>query len=168
MLLLSLLLFHSYQLWGTRNFDRVFDLKGSLRNRAVGTSSSVQLDEDVMCSDSFPMAFDPPNHNIFKHALSNDAQFLSELKVVDYSLLVGIDDKTNTVVVGIIDYLRRYDTLEKIEQYSKEFIDRWTGAKDASRNLPTIIPPEHYARRFTEAMDTYFVALLPAVGPVSK
>jgi len=34
--------------------------------------------------------------------VTNDSQFLSDLNVIDYSLLVGIDETTQELVVGIV------------------------------------------------------------------
>ena len=37
----------------------------------------------------------------------NDTLFLSIVNVVDYSILVGFDEDSHEIVVGIIDYLRQ-------------------------------------------------------------
>jgi 1-phosphatidylinositol-3-phosphate 5-kinase len=37
----------------------------------------------------------------------NDTLFLSIINVVDYSILVGMDEQRNELVVGIIDYMRQ-------------------------------------------------------------
>ncbi|RYH31548.1 hypothetical protein EON65_02430 [archaeon] len=51
----------------------------------------------------------------FHKAVQNDTLFLSIVNVVDYSILVGFDDKTHEVTVGIIDYLRQVN--EEFVQY---------------------------------------------------
>lgn len=43
----------------------------------------------------------------FHKAVYNDTKFLSAVKVVDYSILVGFDENKFEVVVGIIDFLRQ-------------------------------------------------------------
>jgi hypothetical protein len=43
----------------------------------------------------------------FHKAVQNDTLFLSIVNVVDYSILVGFDENTHEVVVGIIDYMRQ-------------------------------------------------------------
>ena len=43
----------------------------------------------------------------FHKAVQNDTLFLSIINVVDYSILVGIDETKHEVVVGIIDYMRQ-------------------------------------------------------------
>lgn len=39
---------------------------------------------------------------IIEQALHNDAKFLSECNIMDYSLLVGIDDEKKEMIVGIV------------------------------------------------------------------
>lgn len=43
----------------------------------------------------------------FSKAVSNDTFFLSIISVVDYSILVGFDEDSHEIVVGIIDYMRQ-------------------------------------------------------------
>jgi hypothetical protein len=61
-------------------------------------SSSIYL-----LSLSFP--FIP--QTFFSKAVSNDTFFLSIISVVDYSILVGFDEDSHEIVVGIIDYMRQ-------------------------------------------------------------
>lgn len=46
-------------------------------------------------------------HAELERCLWSDTAFLSQLGVMDYSLLVGVDKATNTLVVGIIDFIRQ-------------------------------------------------------------
>ena len=46
----------------------------------------------------------------FSKAVSNDTFFLSIISVVDYSILVGFDEDSHEIVVGIIDYMRQVNT----------------------------------------------------------
>ena len=39
----------------------------------------------------------------FDKAIGNDTEFLKQLLIVDYSILVGFDERTHEIVVGIID-----------------------------------------------------------------
>jgi 1-phosphatidylinositol-3-phosphate 5-kinase len=50
-----------------------------------------------------------------RHAISQDSFMLQVMQVIDYSLLVGIDNENQELVVGIIDYLRHYDLIKKME-----------------------------------------------------
>jgi 1-phosphatidylinositol-3-phosphate 5-kinase len=55
----------------------------------------------------------------FHKAVLNDTLFLSIVNVVDYSILVGFDENSHEIVVGIIDYLRQYDIVKKMERMGK-------------------------------------------------
>jgi 1-phosphatidylinositol-3-phosphate 5-kinase len=44
-------------------------------------------------------------------AYLNDTLFLSLINVVDYSILVGVDEENRQLVVGIIDYLRQVQSI---------------------------------------------------------
>lgn len=68
---------------------------------------------------------------------------------MDYSLLVGLDD--NYLIVGIIDYIRKFTIDKRIESYLKQVVDQ--------SKLPTIVSPNVYKTRFIEAMDRYFLAI---------
>lgn len=39
---------------------------------------------------------------ILRGALYNDSKFLSDINVMDYSLVVGVDNETHELVVGIV------------------------------------------------------------------
>lgn len=67
---------------------------------------------------------------------------------MDYSLLVGLDE--NYLIVGIIDYIRKFTIDKRIESYLKQVVDQ---------RLPTIVSPKIYKSRFIEAMDRYFLAV---------
>ena len=43
-----------------------------------------------------------------KEAIVNDAEFLASCDMVDYSLLVGFDEGSGELLMGIIDYSRKY------------------------------------------------------------
>ena len=45
-------------------------------------------------------------------AISNDSHFLAANDVMDYSLLVGVDEDDGQLILGIVDYMRTY-TLDK-------------------------------------------------------
>ena len=49
----------------------------------------------------------------------NDSLFLSSLNVMDYSILVGIDEENGSLVVGIIDYMRKYTWDKHLESWFK-------------------------------------------------
>jgi hypothetical protein len=50
-----------------------------------------------------------------------DTLFLSIINVLDYSILVGVDEseEKHELVVGIIDFMRQYDILKQMERVGK-------------------------------------------------
>jgi len=66
---------------------------------------------------------------------------------MDYSLLVGLDNEENDLIVGIIDYIRKFTFEKRIESITKQIV---------YSKLPTIVSPSVYKTRFIEAMDRYF------------
>ena len=79
--------------------------------------------------------------------MQNDTSFLSIVNVVDYSIVVGFDEQSQEIVVGIIDYLRQYDIVKKMERMGKS-VGMLTGQAE-----PTIIQPAQYRNRFRLAME---------------
>jgi len=56
-------------------------------------------------------------------------------------------------VVGIIDYLRQYDIIKKMERMGKSV------GMIAGQAEPTIIQPSQYRKRFSLAMERYFMTI---------
>ncbi|KAG8906077.1 1-phosphatidylinositol-3-phosphate 5-kinase [Tulasnella sp. 403] len=140
-----------------RQFCQIYDLKGSSRNRLVHPTPSkpnqVLLDENLV-QNSYKTPFYIREHakRMLRSALWNDSLFLEELDVMDYSLLVAVDDKTNEIVVGIVDYIRTYTWDKKLETWVKES----TFLGGAGKGEPTIVTPKQYRTRFLGAMERYF------------
>lgn len=86
-------------------------------------------------------------------AIENDTEFLSHVNIVDYSILVGIDEDNFEVVVGIIDYMRQYDIIKRVERMGKSV------GMIAGQAEPTIIQPSQYKKRFRLAMERNFMAV---------
>eukprot|EP01114_Cavostelium_apophysatum_P008563 TRINITY_DN2112_c0_g1_i1.p1 TRINITY_DN2112_c0_g1~~TRINITY_DN2112_c0_g1_i1.p1 ORF type:complete len:696 (+),score=193.16 TRINITY_DN2112_c0_g1_i1:2118-4205(+) len=129
------------------DMTQIYDLKGSKRNRYI-TEGSVLLDENLLeVMYTSPLWLDGPSKTALQAALWNDSLFLSSLGVMDYSLVVGIT-KSNQIVVGIIDYIRKYTWDKQLETWVKTV---------SSRAVPTVISPRQYKIRFREAMSFYFV-----------
>jgi 1-phosphatidylinositol-3-phosphate 5-kinase len=92
----------------------------------------------------------------------NDTLFLSIINVVDYSILVGLDENSDQVVVGIIDYMRQYDIVKRMERMGKSV------GMIAGQAEPTIIQPPQYRKRFVMAMDRYFMPVPDKWSAVGK
>ncbi|XP_078620496.1 1-phosphatidylinositol 3-phosphate 5-kinase-like isoform X12 [Branchiostoma floridae x Branchiostoma japonicum] len=144
-----------------RKMAQVFDLKGSMRNRHVNISSKemscdiVLLDENLLKKVlDEPLYIRPHSKTVLTRAITYDTQFLSSHLVMDYSLLVGVDEVTNELVVGIIDYIRTFTWDKKLEMVVKS-----SGILGGQGKMPTVVSPELYRTRFCEAMDRYFLVV---------
>ncbi|XP_067300123.1 1-phosphatidylinositol 3-phosphate 5-kinase isoform X7 [Pseudorasbora parva] len=142
-----------------RKMAQVFDLKGSLRNRNVKTDQGKESCEVVLLDENLlKLVHDNPLYirshckAILRAAILSDAHFLSSHLIIDYSLLVGRDDTTDELVVGIIDYIRTFTWDKKLEMVVKS-----TGILGGQGKMPTVVSPELYRSRFCEAMDKYFL-----------
>ncbi|CAL1694246.1 unnamed protein product [Somion occarium] len=139
-----------------RTFSKIYDLKGSTRNRHVqstGRLNEVLLDENlVQTAHLAPFYLREHSKRILRGALYNDSRFLEELNVMDYSLVVGVDSEKNELVVGIVDYIRTYTWDKKLESWVKD--SAFLGG--ANKGEPTIIGPKQYRQRFLSAMERYF------------
>eukprot|EP00475_Leptophrys_vorax_P045153 TRINITY_DN9293_c0_g1_i2.p1 TRINITY_DN9293_c0_g1~~TRINITY_DN9293_c0_g1_i2.p1 ORF type:complete len:969 (+),score=239.60 TRINITY_DN9293_c0_g1_i2:312-2909(+) len=136
------------------NLKTVFDLKGSIRNRLVKDEQSVLLDENfILYTKGFPLPLSSKSKELLRMCVHNDTLFLSKQEIVDYSILVGIDDVHKELVVGIIDYLRQYTWDKQIETGVKSL------GKIAGQGAPTVISPKSYKRRFRLAMERYFMVI---------
>ncbi|GAA6016064.1 hypothetical protein JCM10207_004429 [Rhodosporidiobolus poonsookiae] len=142
-------LFYGHQL------KQIFDLKGSTRNRRAEENNPVLLDENLLeISLKNPFYVREESKQYIKQAIYNDSQFLSDLNVMDYSLVVGVDAVNAELCVGIVDYIRTYTWDKRIESWVKEttFLG---GASKAGG--PTVITPPQYKSRFREAIDGYLL-----------
>jgi 1-phosphatidylinositol-3-phosphate 5-kinase len=157
-----------------RSIGHVFDLKGSSRSRYVPVDRSpdpggraagnpgVLLDENFReFTRGQPLPLVASSQALFHTAILNDTQFLSVVNIVDYSIVVGIDDDTHELVVGIIDYMRQYDIIKRVERMGKSV------SMIAGQAEPTIIQPSLYKNRFRTAMERYFMAV-PSPWSASK
>ncbi|KAI0785293.1 hypothetical protein BC629DRAFT_1582350 [Irpex lacteus] len=128
-----------------RRFSKIYDLKGSTRNRHVqstGRENEVLLDENLVETAHLnPFYLREHSKRIMRGALFNDSKFLAEINVMDYSLVVGVDSQNSELVVGIL------------ENWVKDSAFLGGGA---NKGEPTIISPKNYSDRFLSAMERYF------------
>lgn len=86
---------------------------------------------------------------------------MQSVDVMDYSLLVGVDDERKELVLGIIDFMRQYTWDKQLETLFKA-----SGILGGSKNAsPTIISPDQYKKRFRKAMTTYFLTIPDQFAP---
>ena len=134
--------------------NRIFDLKGSMRNRKVestGERDEVLLDENMVdFIYESPLFAREHSKKLLGQSVWNDTLFLARQDVMDYSLMVAIDEKRSELVVGIIDCIRTYTWDKKLESWIKD-----RGFAGGGRNRPTVTSPREYKSRFREAMARY-------------
>eukprot|EP01103_Thecamoeba_quadrilineata_P011901 TRINITY_DN2951_c0_g1_i2.p1 TRINITY_DN2951_c0_g1~~TRINITY_DN2951_c0_g1_i2.p1 ORF type:complete len:1587 (+),score=332.98 TRINITY_DN2951_c0_g1_i2:205-4761(+) len=145
-----------------REITTTYDLKGSERARYVENpiKSDVLLDENLReTMYSSPLYLEEQSKTLLSLALYNDSLFLSSQNVMDYSLLVGIDSNSNQLIVGIIDYMRKYTMDKHIETLVKS-----VGAK----RQPTVISAKLYKSRFLISTWSYFFLVPDKCARVPK
>lgn len=158
-----------------RTLEEAYDLKGLPREldrfKLMETHQTVLLDANLQSKIQVDPLFvssesldslakrikidtGEPNHPrcisypFLTNNLILNADFLSNMNVMDYSLLVGIDSKKREIFTGIIDYLRGY-TLDK-------HIESWVKLLRRPGEDPTVISPKQYATRFEKQILAYF------------
>ncbi|KAG7665522.1 MDM12 [[Candida] subhashii] len=137
---------------------RIFDLKGSMRNRHVqqtGKENEVLLDENMIeYIYESPVFVKEQSKKLLRGCLFNDTSFLSAMDVMDYSLVIGIDDSSKKLYIGIIDWLRTFTWDKKVENWVKG--NNLIGGNKRGKD-PTIVTPKQYRARFREAMERYIL-----------
>ncbi|RMZ79208.1 hypothetical protein DV738_g3504, partial [Chaetothyriales sp. CBS 135597] len=133
---------------------RIFDLKGSMRNRkieATGERNEVLLDENMVeFIYESPLFAREHSKKLLRSSVHNDTLFLARQNVMDYSLMIAIDEVRKELVVGIIDCIRTYTWDKKLESWIKD-----RGFAGGGKNRPTVTSPREYKLRFREAMSRY-------------
>ncbi|KAI5475980.1 hypothetical protein MNV49_000539 [Pseudohyphozyma bogoriensis] len=147
-------LFHS------QTITRQFDLKGvaSRVAKAKTEGGATGWDADWLSVGSLQSRLLLYSHSktLLRESLLNDTAFLSRCGIIDYSLLIGVDDSRRELVVGIIDSLGVFNTLKMLENAGKTALKKATAA-DADD--VTVIPPADYAHRFRQGMERSFVSV---------
>ncbi|KAI5081874.1 hypothetical protein GOP47_0001617 [Adiantum capillus-veneris] len=150
-----------------RQVTRVYDLKGSLRSRYNADATAkdaVLLDQNLLESlQSSPIYISNKAKRLLERAVWNDTAFLASVDVMDYSLLVGLDEGRQELVLGIIDFMRQYTWDKHLETWVKT-----SGILGGPKNAqPTVISPNLYKKRFRKAMSTYFLMVPDQWSPVN-
>jgi 1-phosphatidylinositol-3-phosphate 5-kinase len=131
--------------------SRTFDLKGSMRNRRIqstGEQNEVLLDENMVeYIYESPLFAREYSKRLLRASVYNDTLFLAKRDVMDYSLMVAVDEVRKEIAVGIIDCIRTYTWDKQLESWVKS-----RGFAGGGRNRPTVTSPKEYKSRFREAM----------------
>ncbi|ESQ53828.1 hypothetical protein EUTSA_v10024198mg [Eutrema salsugineum] len=150
-----------------RNFARLYDLKGSTRaryNPDTSGSNTVLLDQNLVeAMPTSPIFVGSKAKRLLERAVWNDTSFLASIHVMDYSLLVGVDEERNELVLGTIDFMRQYTWDKHLETWVKTS-GLLGGPKNSS---PTVISPQQYKKRFRKAMTAYFLMVPDQWSPAT-
>ena len=138
----------------TSSSDGIKDESSGVNSGLEGSQSTTLLDGDFLeYTNGRPLPLSDRAKAVFHMSVLNDTLFLSIINVLDYSILVGIDEDKMELVVGIIDFMRQYDILKQMERVGKS-LPMVVGSE-----APTIIQPPLYKARFTNAMERYFTTV---------
>ena len=134
--------------YGKARISAIFDLKGNVRNRHVqstGKENEVLLDQNLIENIDSPLYVRDHSKKLIRSSIYNDTLFLSRLNIMDYSLLVGVNDEDNSLVLGIvgINYLYRLPANiymgQKIGKFRKRNWHPWGRRKRADDCHPSTI-----------------------------
>ncbi|XP_028029065.1 putative 1-phosphatidylinositol 3-phosphate 5-kinase isoform X2 [Bombyx mandarina] len=129
-----------------------YDLKGSSRHRlapqpARPPPQHVLMDENLLNSRwERPLYVQSASGAALWRAVRRDTALLARLGVMDYSLLLAVQD--DTLLLGIIDYIRTFTWDKKLEHLVK---------KNLGSGQPTVVSPDQYRSRFCAAARKYFL-----------
>ncbi|KAK8958389.1 1-phosphatidylinositol-3-phosphate 5-kinase FAB1B [Platanthera guangdongensis] len=142
-----------------RNITRLYDLKGSSRSRYnpdCNGNNKVLLDQNLIeAMPTSPIFVGNKAKRLLERAVWNDTSFLASIDVMDYSLLVGVDEENHELILGIIDFMRQYTWDKHLETWVKA-----SGILGGPKNVsPTVVSPEQYKKRFRKAMSAYFLVV---------
>ena len=138
-------------LFANKDVSRKFDLKGVPDRYIPNTSpSQVLLDGDWL-EGRYSLLFPLYSHSkkILTECVRNDTEFLCSQNVMDYSLVVGVDDTRKELVIGIVDFIGPWTWYKLVETTSKATI--------RNDRQVTVLPPDLYRDRFRKAMDENFL-----------
>ncbi|KAL7424765.1 hypothetical protein Q5752_000449 [Cryptotrichosporon argae] len=133
--------------------SHTYDLKGIEGRKVPKVSSGGTLfdGEWLEGQSKSPILLHPHARRILCEAVSIDTRFLSAQSIMDYSLLLGLDDARREMVIGLVDAIGSFNLFKTIESRGKLALNRGGGEV-------TIIPPDQYRERFENAIRQYFVA----------
>uniref|UniRef100_A0A0G4GEM8 PIPK domain-containing protein n=1 Tax=Chromera velia CCMP2878 TaxID=1169474 RepID=A0A0G4GEM8_9ALVE len=108
----------------------------------------------------YPMQVRLQDMRSIESGIYNDTLLLSKLEVVDYSLLLLVDEEKREMAMGMIDFYRQYTWDKQFESVGKAVV---LNAMQAGLT-PTVLSPSHYQQRFRQAMKTFFAPPFPALS----
>ncbi|KAG6899412.1 hypothetical protein C0995_006024, partial [Termitomyces sp. Mi166 len=138
---------------------KTFDLKGiqgrkvkhSNGSKVAQKSSKTLYDAEwIEEQQKAIMLVRPHAQHVLRAAIRSDADFLAKSNIMDYSLLVGVDEEHKQIACGLVDTIGSYTFAKTLEYKAKH------GLKPDKEI--TVIPPVEYQERFVSALEGYFLA----------
>ncbi|KAJ7760904.1 hypothetical protein DFH07DRAFT_740406 [Mycena maculata] len=136
---------------------KTFDLKGiqgrKVKSSASGAAQNVKtlFDGEWIEGQQRTLTLVRPHSKVvLREAIRSDAEFLAKSNIMDYSLLLGVDQERKQIACGLVDTIGPYTFAKTLEYKAKQGLN---SGKDV-----TVIPPAEYQERFVSALDGYFLA----------
>ncbi|KAF7318576.1 hypothetical protein HMN09_00368000 [Mycena chlorophos] len=140
---------------------RTFDLKGIMGRRApvrigeTDASKARTLFDADWLDTATRILVSPYSKAVLREALRNDADFLAQGNIMDYSLLLGIDFTQKQIACGLVDTIGSYTFAKTLEYKAKRELNAYasaTGTGPRRVKEVTVLPPAEYQERFVRAL----------------
>ncbi|CAA7264497.1 unnamed protein product [Cyclocybe aegerita] len=137
-----------------QNISKTFDLKGiqgrKIKTQGNGTTKTLFDGEWIEGQQRTLTLVRPYSKVILRDAIKSDAEFLAKSNIMDYSLLLGVDEENKQIACGLVDTIGSYTFAKTLEYKAKQGLQ--------SGKEITVVPPAEYQERFVSALEGYFVA----------
>jgi len=142
-----------------RTINKTFDLKGIQGRKVKARSNSPKTrqisktlfdGEWIEGQQQTLMLLRPHSKTVLHEAIRSDADFLSRSNIMDYSLLLGVDDERKQIACGLVDTIGSFTFAKTLEYKAKHGLQ--------SGKEITVMPPAEYHDRFVKALEGYFLA----------
>ncbi|KAH7102446.1 hypothetical protein BKA62DRAFT_742949 [Auriculariales sp. MPI-PUGE-AT-0066] len=147
-----------------QTITRTFDLKGiqgrrvkaKAREENPGATKTLFDGEWIEDQQKALVLLQPHSKRVLQEAVKSDAEFLARSNIMDYSLLLGIDEGSKEIACGLVDTIGSYSFAKTLEYKAKQGLNN--NLITSSQKEVTVIPPTEYRDRFVKSIDTYFLA----------
>ncbi|KAJ7625739.1 hypothetical protein FB45DRAFT_922194 [Roridomyces roridus] len=133
---------------------KTFDLKGIQGRKVKSSAGDVKtlFDGEWIEGQQRTLTLVRPHSKlVLREAIRSDAEFLAKSNIMDYSLLLGVDQERKQIACGLVDTIGSYTFAKTLEYKAKQGLNQ--GNKEV-----TVMPPAEYQERFTSALEGYFLA----------
>ncbi|KZV98909.1 hypothetical protein EXIGLDRAFT_641161 [Exidia glandulosa HHB12029] len=146
-----------------QSIAKTFDLKG-IQGRKVKAKSKEEASgprtlfdgEWIEGQQRALLLLRSHSKRVLQEAIRADADFLSKSNIMDYSLLLGIDQERKQIACGLVDTIGSYSFAKTLEYKAKQGLQN--NLIIGSNKEVTVMPPDEYRDRFVKAIDGYFLA----------